>query len=366
MFTCCRFTYRMNKDKVVEKYSAWKLLLKENVINTSFCDYLNIREEAETLLVSSVESFLYSYYLDIDDLLCKNNNSYINEFYDIMSDSYTQLLNIFTKILASGGSYNNAVNKKETEALFVAILNTMFKILDDYNPKISSELQSRYIKKYDYLFASKQEIIVSSYRIKPDDKHIDNKLKYRSMIKEILNKKSNKLNELGKDYDILFDRNGSTYILTPPYNNNLENPELMFTPLFISEYTPPLYAYFLTDEEAKDVIYKTSTSVTRKEEPMLLFKTYTVYVNAIDKKSIKYYEQLLHKIQQLEIYISVVFSITDTVLYSNAIYETIESTITNILEGKIATVNYKCEREKLLTKLDKIPKPITAIPFKIF
>ena len=84
------------------------------------------------------------------------------------------------------------------------------------------------------------------------------------------------------------------------------------------------------------------------------------------KKSIKYYERLLHKIQQLEVYIAVVFSITDTELYSNAIYETIESTITDILEGKIAAVNYKCEREKLLTKLDKIPEPITAIPFKIF
>ena len=84
------------------------------------------------------------------------------------------------------------------------------------------------------------------------------------------------------------------------------------------------------------------------------------------KKSIKYYVRLLHKIQQLEVYIAVVFSITDTALYSNAIYETIESTITDILEGKIAAVNYKCEREKLLTKLDKIPEPITAIPFKIF
>ena len=51
---------------------------------------------------------------------------------------------------------------------------------------------------------------------------------------------------------------------------------------------------------------------------------------------------------------------------SNPIYENIESTITNIWEGKIATVNYKYEREKLLTKLDKIPEPITAIPFKIF
>ena len=50
MFTCCRFTYRMNKDKVVEKYSAWKLLLKENVINTSFLYYYNLREKAETLL----------------------------------------------------------------------------------------------------------------------------------------------------------------------------------------------------------------------------------------------------------------------------------------------------------------------------
>ena len=161
MFTCCRFTYRRNKDKVAEKYSAQKLPLKD-AIKASFYNYHNIREESETLLTSSVESFLYSYYLDIDDLLCKNNNSYINEFYNIMSDSYIQLLNIFTKILTTGTN-STAMHRKEAEDLFVAILNTMFKILDDYNPKISSELQSRYIKKYDYLFAYKRDIIVSSY-----------------------------------------------------------------------------------------------------------------------------------------------------------------------------------------------------------
>ena len=322
------------------------------------------------LLTRRVESLLYSYYLEltIDELLCENNNSYIDGFHDIMNKYYTQLLNIFIEVLTEEVFTIRLLHKNETATLFTAIVNTMFEILDGYHSKVSSELQSRYIKKYDYLLTYKQEVLMSSYRVKLDDKYADNKLKYRAMIKEILNKKSNKLNELGEDYDILLACDGSTYILTPPYNN-LKNLEPIVTSLLISEYTPPLYAYFLTDEEAENVTCETLTTITPDTTLSVrpfLFKTYNVYVNAIDKKSIKYYAQLLHKIRQLEIYISVVFSITDTALYNNAIYENIESTITNILEGKIATVNYKYEREKLLTKLDKIPEPITAIPFKIF